>query len=458
MFNKERLESSEFYNHRFRNFATLSILPTFLFVVCLVAFLIFAKREVAIKSVGEISPLVPGRIVQSSVAGTITINNIKEGKFVKKGETLLVYHDKSTPAEQKLVTEQLQLLTTQSQALKELKASVEKNQDMMTMEDSFGYHQMLKDYLAQRSFYQSETNKIDEEQNAENNKDTNMQGEINEQIDIANSNINDLNRLVQSMNGNGSNSYEGKYSAIYKGFEASAKNLVGDELRKVQSTYQQMANQEIDSNKTNLNSLKIESINTEKSDTSAFNRDEVRSKLQSQQANELRNIDTQLVGINKSLEEYTEKQTILEDQRTERVIGAPASGIIHTNNNVTSKKLIATGTNLAEILPLIQNASTAKVKFFVGSSEISALKPGMKFRLRISRNVPSPFVLNGRVRSLDVGPTETKQGNAFQVYAKVFFDSRQAKQLKYGMKGSTSVITGRETYWNFIIDRILNRA
>lgn len=458
MFNKDKLESAEFYNHRFKNFATLSILPAFIFLICLIAFLIFAKREVAIKAAGEIAPTVSGHIVQSTVSSRIIRNYIKEGKFVKKGQVLVVYHDKSTPAEQRLVKGQAELLTTQSQALQQLKNSIEKNQNVMTGEDSFGYQQLFKDYLAQRSIYQSETSKIDVEQNENNSKTNSMTGAINKQIDAANADITDLNKLKQVIGG-GQGSYpaSGKFSALYKGYQADAKDLKGTELNKVQATYQQSVDQEIATNETNLNSLKIELVNTQKTDTSGLDKEEVQSKLVSLQANQLQNIDTQLVSIKKSLKEYTEKQAILEDQHQGQVIKAPASGVLHTDNNAVSKKLIGAGTELAEVLPQIQKVSTAKVTFLVGPSEVSAIKPGMKIRLKITRNVPRPFVLDGNVKKLDVGPTVTKQGNAFQVNANVSFSPEQAKQLRYGITGNVSVITGKKTYWHFIVDYILNK-
>ena len=46
MIDLKKLETTEFYNHRYRNFSTVIIVPTAILFVLLLLFLIFAKREV----------------------------------------------------------------------------------------------------------------------------------------------------------------------------------------------------------------------------------------------------------------------------------------------------------------------------------------------------------------------------------------------------------------------------
>lgn len=49
--------STEFYKRRYQNFATLSIIPIFLLLGFLIVFSVFATKEIAISSVGELTPV-----------------------------------------------------------------------------------------------------------------------------------------------------------------------------------------------------------------------------------------------------------------------------------------------------------------------------------------------------------------------------------------------------------------
>ena len=99
MFDRNKLATTEFYQHRFRNFATLTILPATVLLVCALIFMLVAKREVTVKTVGELTPVAAPVSVQSTANAEIVSNKLSEGKYVRKGETLLTYHNGQTPAE-----------------------------------------------------------------------------------------------------------------------------------------------------------------------------------------------------------------------------------------------------------------------------------------------------------------------------------------------------------------------
>ena len=91
MFDKKLLESAEFYERRYRNFATLIIIPIFLLFVFLVVFSIFGKRELTVKSAGQIVPRKVLSVVQSTSSNPIELNKLVEGRHVKQGDVLLTY-------------------------------------------------------------------------------------------------------------------------------------------------------------------------------------------------------------------------------------------------------------------------------------------------------------------------------------------------------------------------------
>ncbi|MCT0020006.1 hypothetical protein [Weissella cibaria] len=108
MFDKKLLESEEFYERRYRNFATLVIVPVFLLLVFLVVFSVFAKRELTVKEAGQVVPRKVLTVVQSTSSNPIELNNLSEGKKVTPGDVLLTYKDDTGSASKALVNSQVQ--------------------------------------------------------------------------------------------------------------------------------------------------------------------------------------------------------------------------------------------------------------------------------------------------------------------------------------------------------------
>jgi hypothetical protein len=93
MKDKEYLKSTEFYDHKFKNFSTLIIIPSFLFLLVILLFLFFTKKENVISTTGQIQPLHPIVTVPMSNKEIIN-NNLGEGKTINKGDTLSTYNNK----------------------------------------------------------------------------------------------------------------------------------------------------------------------------------------------------------------------------------------------------------------------------------------------------------------------------------------------------------------------------
>lgn len=103
---KKLLSSSEFYRRRYQNFATLSIIPIALLVICLVVFSMYATKEIVVTSTGELSPASSVVTIQSISENTITTNNLQNNKRIKKGDILLKYEKPKLDAQTQLYLEE----------------------------------------------------------------------------------------------------------------------------------------------------------------------------------------------------------------------------------------------------------------------------------------------------------------------------------------------------------------
>lgn len=116
---KQLFESSEFYNRRYGNFSTMVIFPVFLLTLLLVGFCLLGKREMVIRTIGEIQPIRIISEIQSTSENKIIENNLKENKLVQVDDILVRYKDES-------INEQLNYLQEQLDECKEQRTQLER--------------------------------------------------------------------------------------------------------------------------------------------------------------------------------------------------------------------------------------------------------------------------------------------------------------------------------------------
>lgn len=147
--NNNMLESAEFYNRRYHNFSSRIILPTLALFLFAVAFLSFAKKEIAIVSTAIIEPSKVLSNIQSTSNNVILRNNLQENKFIKTGDLLIQYDSENEELQQETSQFQLNNLRAQREQLELLKLSIESGTSQFLIEDNYGYYQTFVDYLNQ---------------------------------------------------------------------------------------------------------------------------------------------------------------------------------------------------------------------------------------------------------------------------------------------------------------------
>ena len=172
------LESSEFYSARFRNFSTMIIIPFTILLLVVVIFSFFGKKEITIQGAGTLEALGNNPVIQSTVNSPIEKNYLKEGKYVKKGDTLLIYNNVSIQDKGKLYNSQKEILDRQLAALNLLKQGVQDNHDSFGEDDEFGYRNDLKSYLQQRNTYLTENTMIQDKSKNDKAKQSSITNEL----------------------------------------------------------------------------------------------------------------------------------------------------------------------------------------------------------------------------------------------------------------------------------------
>lgn len=377
------LESSEFYSARFRNFSTMIIIPFTILLLAVVIFSFFGKKEITIQGAGTLEALGNNPVIQSTVNSPIEKNYLKEGKYVKKGDTLLVYNNVNIQDKGKLYNSQKEILDRQLAALNLLKQGVQDNHDSFGEDDEFGYRNDLKSYLQQRNTYLTE------------------------------------NTMIQDKSKN----------------DKAKQSSINNELKKQGGSATSIA--DFDSSKYDID------INNQ--------------KMSDLQSSKLSSIDQEIIKIKQNISELNANIDENNNTNREYKIKAVRDGILHINDEYSESHYISAGANLAQILPILKNQKTLKIKAYISTADISSIKVGQKVRFKVTRNVPKPIILTGKIHKISISPVEIGKENYYQIEAKTDIQNTNRDLLKYGMQGQMVVITGKTTFFEYYKDKLFNR-
>lgn len=92
MMNKELFESTEFYNKRYNNFATIIIIPIFILLLGIITFMFIGKMDITVNSNGTVMPV--KKVV--NVTNNKKINIVKQpnnNQMIRKNQTLIKYEN-----------------------------------------------------------------------------------------------------------------------------------------------------------------------------------------------------------------------------------------------------------------------------------------------------------------------------------------------------------------------------
>lgn len=376
------LESSEFYSARFRNFSTMIIIPFTILLLVVVIFSFFGKKEITIQGAGTLEALGNNPVIQSTVNGPIEKNYLKEGKYVKKGDTLLIYNNVSIQDKGKLYNSQKEILDRQLAALNLLKQGVQDNHDSFGEDDEFGYRNDLKSYLQQRNTYLTE------------------------------------NTMIQDKSKN----------------DKAKQSSINNELKKQSGSATSIA--DFDSSKYDIE------INNQ--------------KISDLQSSKLSSIDQEIIKIKQNISELNANINENNNTNREYKVKAVRDGILHINDEYSESHYISAGANLAQILPVLKNQKTLKVKAYVSTADISSIKVGQKVRFKVTRNVSKPIILTGKIYKISISPVEIGKENYYQIEAKTDIENTNKDLLKYGMQGRMVVITGKTTFFEYYKNKLFN--
>ena len=449
--NEQFLESAEFYQKRYHNFASYLIVPSLILLVFLVGFSMLAKKEITISSRASVEASRVLAQIQSTSNQPIIANHLAENKEVKKGELLIQYAVEGEGAQEQKFSSQLDLLKDQKGKLETLRSSLESGRNQFTEPDSYGYEQSFKDYQNQVESMTSSVNQQNATIASQNAAASQSQAELGGVISDVDSKLNDYRNLKNAIqSGVGIDASHPLYS-LYQSYRDQLSSA--EDKATAQSQIVAQLDGQISQLEATAATYRVQYAGAGAQQAYASN---LSSQLASLKAQYLVKVGQELTTLTQQILEAESNLKLQETVSKRGQILAEMDGLLHLNPEVQGSTLVAEGTALAQIYPKITSERKIKIVTYVSSKDVSTIKNGDKVRFITADDANKQMILTSQISSIDANATQTKQGNFFKVECEMAVSKDQAKKLRYGLEGKFVMVTGQKTYFSYYMEKFFN--
>ena len=449
--NEQFLESAEFYQKRYHNFASCLIVPSLILLVFLVGFSMLAKKEITISSRASVEASRVLAQIQSTSNQAIIANHLAENKEVKKGDLLIQYAVEGEGAQEQKFSSQLDLLKDQKGKLETLRSSLESGRNQFTEPDSYGYEQSFKDYQNQVASMTSSVNQQNATIASQNAAASQSQAELGGVISDVDSKLNDHRNLKNAIQSGVGIDASHPLHSLYQSYRDQLS--LAEDKATAQSQIVAQLDGQISQLEATAATYRVQYAGAGAQQAYASN---LSSQLASLKAQYLVKVGQELTTLTQQILEAESNLKLQETVSKRGQILAEMDGLLHLNPEVQGSTLVAEGTALAQIYPKITSERKIKIVTYVSSKDVSTIKNGDKVRFITADDANKQMILISQISSIDANATQTKQGNFFKVECEMAVSKDQAKKLRYGLEGKFVMVTGEKTYFSYYMDKFFN--
>jgi len=449
--NEQFLESAEFYQKRYHNFASCLIVPSLILLVFLVGFSMLAKKEITISSRASVEASRVLAQIQSTSNQPIIANHLAENKEVKKGELLIQYAVEGEGAQEQKFSSQLDLLKDQKGKLETLRSSLESGRNQFSEPDSYGYEQSFKDYQNQVESMTSSVNQQNATIASQNAAASQSQAELGGVISDVDSKLNDHRNLKNAIQSGVGIDASHPLHSLYQSYRDQLS--LAEDKATAQSQIVAQLDGQISQLEATAATYRVQYAGAGAQQAYASN---LSSQLASLKAQYLVKVGQELTTLTQQILEAESNLKLQETVSKRGQILAEMDGLLHLNPEVQGSTLVAEGTALAQIYPKITNERKIKIVTYVSSKDVSTIKNGDKVRFITADDANKQMILTSQISSIDANATQTKQGNFFKVECEMAVSKDQAKKLRYGLEGKFVMVTGEKTYFSYYMEKFFN--
>ena len=106
------------------------------------------------------------------------------------------------------------------------------------------------------------------------------------------------------------------------------------------------------------------------------------------------------------------------------------------------------------LMPMMKAKGKFRIVTYVPANKISSIKKGQKLNFSVPTADGLTSRITGKVTEIGVYPINVNKQSMYEV---VSITKASDINVKYGMQGNATIVTGRSTYFNYFLDKVLNK-
>ena len=442
--------SSSIYSQKHHTFYRWVLYPVIIFILILGFFLVFAKKEVVIRTTAKLTTT-PIKL-EVPVDTKIIDNQLAENKEVTEGEQLVVFDTQNLHLQKVPIETENEQITKEKKAAQCLIDSLNTDSNQFKQSDSFGYENQLKTILSENAANQLEIEqkKLAYQQEKEAYQKANRQ--LTNQLHSYQEQLSEWEQVRTAwQNQQNILGFSTEIMTEYQAWQTQINETTKEQTDQIKGSVTVQINERITQIKNTIEQLEneqaklVEPINIE---------NEIKKQIETYtQAKEQLITATKQKIKELSSTEDKNSQTIqlLNEQIQQAMIKAPIAGKIHLNEEVKGLSEIPKGTVIAEIYPPL-NKQKQEFTAYIPSSEITRIKINMPVHLKLDQKGLKVEMLNGKLTEIAESSTPTETGDFYLITGEVSIPKKL--DLRYGITGELSIIIGEKTYYQQLKDWI----
>ena len=105
------------------------------------------------------------------------------------------------------------------------------------------------------------------------------------------------------------------------------------------------------------------------------------------------------------------------------------------------------------LMPVMKPKSKVKIVTYVTSDKISTIKKGQSLTFSVPTGDGLTRHLTGKVKEIGVYPVNMNKQNMYEIISTAKVND---ENIKNGMQGNVTIMTGRSTYLKYLLDKVRN--
>lgn len=449
---KDWLDHSSVYSQQHHTFYRWVLYPVILFLCLTGIFLAFAKKEIVIRIPAQLIAQ-KTEVLQVPVEAKIKTNTLKENQTVKKGEALVTFDTTSLQNEKKRLEQENTLIEQQKKAAKIFVDSLTNEQNLFETEDSFGYSNQFKSFLAEKEATIYNSKQIEATMQKEQEIYNKSKELIEKQLTTRQKELQEWEQVrIAWINDQTLQGFSLEITSKYQAWQTQLIDGAEEQKKQIKATILATIDEQIVQQKKEIEQLQAEQAKLIPPNTS-------KNEINSLKEKEKQNKELSLATTKQKITELTDIQQkneatlkTINEQITQSTLKAPITGTVHLNDTVKNQLEIPKGTILAEIYP--KSKDRLMFTALVPANESMRIKLGMAVHFKLDKKGGVTKIIDGTLNEISENSTTTEQGTFYTI--KGTLKAPKDFISRYGLIGELSLIVGKKTYWQQVKDFMLN--